>query len=43
MRGVITPDELAAKALHALSVAGELRSAAAVRRLVRLTLAGLRP
>ena len=35
-------DELAAYALHALGAAGELRSAAAVRRLVALTLAGLR-
>lgn len=43
VRGDVTPDELAAYALHALGAAGELRSAAAVRRLVDLTLAGLRP
>lgn len=43
VRGDATPDELAAYALHALGAAGELRSAAAVRRLVRLILAGLRP
>jgi hypothetical protein len=29
--------------VHALAAAGELRSTAAVRRLVSVTLAGLRP
>jgi len=43
VRGDVTPDELAAYCLAALAAAGELRSAAAVRRLVTITLAGLRP
>jgi len=43
VRDDVGPDELAAYALHALGAAGELRSAAAVRRLVRLTLTALRP
>jgi AcrR family transcriptional regulator len=37
------PDELAAYCLHALAAAGTLPSAAAVGRLVTVTLAGLRP
>ncbi len=38
-----SPDELANYCLHALGGAARLRSAAAVRRLVDLTLAALRP
>ncbi len=37
------PDELATYCLHALSAAGDLTSRTAVRRLVRVTLDGLRP
>ena len=37
------PDELASYCLHALTAAGSLPSKAAVRRLVAVTLAGLRP
>jgi AcrR family transcriptional regulator len=43
VRNDITPDELATYCLHALTAAGGLPSAAAVRRLVAVTLAGLRP
>ena len=43
VRSDIAADELAAYCLAALSAATELRSAAAVRRLVRLTLAGVSP
>ena len=43
VRDDVVPEELAAYALHALGAARELGSAAAVRRLVALTLAGLRP
>jgi len=43
VRDDIAPDELAVYALHAPGAAGELHSAAAVRRLVDLMLAGLRP
>lgn len=39
----VTPDELASYCLHALSAAGGMSSDAAVRRLVAVTLAGLRP
>ncbi len=39
----VTPDELASYCLHALGAAGELRSKAAVRRLVAVTLTGLSP
>jgi AcrR family transcriptional regulator len=42
IRDDVAPDELAAYCLHALSAAGGLPSAAAVRRLVTVTLAGLR-
>ena len=42
VRDDVAPDELAAFSLAALNAARELSSAAAVRRLVRLTLAGLR-
>lgn len=42
IRDDVAPDELATYCLHALSAAGDLRSATAVRRLVTLTLAGLR-
>jgi AcrR family transcriptional regulator len=42
VRDDTAPEELAAYCLAALAAAGELRSAAAVRRLVTLTLAGLR-
>lgn len=43
VRDDIAPDELASYCLHALSAAGGLPSEAAVRRLVAITLAGLRP
>jgi AcrR family transcriptional regulator len=43
VRDDIAPSELAAYSLHALAAAGTLPSAAAVRRLVTITLAGLRP
>lgn len=42
VRDDIAPDEQARYCLHALSAAGGLSSRAAVRRLVTLTLAGLR-
>jgi AcrR family transcriptional regulator len=43
VRDDVAPDELATYCLHALAAAGSLTSAAAVRRLVTVTLAGLRP
>jgi AcrR family transcriptional regulator len=43
LRDDVAPDELASYCLHALSAAGSLPSEAAVRRLVTVTLAGLRP
>ena len=43
VRGDVPPDELATYCLHALGAAGSLPSKAAVRRLVTVTLAGLRP
>ena len=43
LRVDIAPDELATYCLHALTAAGSLSSPAAVRRLVTVTLAGLRP
>src|SRR5260370_6350259 len=43
VRDDIAPDELASYCLHALSAASSLRSKTAVRRLVAVTLAGLRP
>ncbi|WP_434594093.1 TetR/AcrR family transcriptional regulator [Streptomyces sp. A5-4] len=43
LRDDVTPDELATYCLHALTAAGSLPSEAAVRRLVAVTLAGLRP
>ncbi|HEX2064820.1 MAG TPA: TetR/AcrR family transcriptional regulator [Acidimicrobiales bacterium] len=43
LRTDVPPDELAGYCIHALSAAGSLRSKAAVRRLVAVTLAGLRP
>ncbi|MEO6350780.1 MAG: TetR/AcrR family transcriptional regulator [Candidatus Limnocylindrales bacterium] len=42
VRNDILTDELAAYCLHALAAAGSVKSKAAVRRLVELTLAGLR-
>ena len=42
LRTDVPPDELAAFCLHALGAAADLPSAAAVRRLVHLTLDGLR-
>jgi AcrR family transcriptional regulator len=42
VRGDVAADELAAFCLHALSAATSLPSKAAVRRLVQVTLAGLR-
>jgi AcrR family transcriptional regulator len=43
VRDDVPPDELASYCIHALGAAGSLRSRAAVRRLVAVTLAGLRP
>jgi AcrR family transcriptional regulator len=43
IRDDTTPDELVTYCLHALNAAGTLPSKAAVRRLVTITLAGLRP
>jgi AcrR family transcriptional regulator len=43
LRGDVPPDELAAYCLHALTAASDVPSEAAVRRLVAVTLAGLRP
>lgn len=43
VRGDVSPDELAGFCLHALAGAGDLPSKAAVKRLVTVTLAGLRP
>jgi len=43
VRNDIAPEELASYCLHALTAAGSLPSKAAVRRLVTVTLAGLRP
>jgi AcrR family transcriptional regulator len=43
LRGDVAPEELANYCLHALSAAASLPSKAAVRRLVTVTLAGLRP
>jgi AcrR family transcriptional regulator len=43
VRDDVAPDELASYCLHALAAAGGLPSDAAVRRLVTVTLAGLRP
>jgi AcrR family transcriptional regulator len=42
-RDDVAPTELAAYCLHALTAAGSLPSQAAVRRLVSVTLTGLRP
>jgi hypothetical protein len=39
----VGPDELACYCLHALTAASRVTSKAAVRRLVQVTLAGLRP
>jgi AcrR family transcriptional regulator len=43
LRDDVSPDELASYCLHALTAASNLPSKAAVRRLVTVTLAGLRP
>jgi AcrR family transcriptional regulator len=43
LRNDVAPDELAGYCLHAITAAGSLRSKAAVRRLVTIILAGLRP
>ncbi len=43
LRNDVAPDELASYCLHALTAAASLPSEAAVRRLVTVTLAGLRP
>lgn len=43
LRDDVAPDELASYCLHALGAASSLPSEAAVRRLVTVTLAGLRP
>jgi len=42
IRDDVSPNELATYCLHALTAASDLRSKAAVRRLVAVTLAGLR-
>ncbi len=42
VRDDVAPDELASFCLHALGAASALRSKAAVRRLVSVTLAGIR-
>ncbi len=43
LRGDVAPKELAQFCLHALGAAGSLPSQAAVRRLVAVTMSGLRP
>jgi hypothetical protein len=43
VRDDVVPDELASYCLHALTAASSLPTKAAVRRLVTVTLAGLRP
>jgi hypothetical protein len=43
VRDDVAPEELASYCLHALTAASSLPSKAAVRRLVAVTLAGLRP
>lgn len=43
LRDDVVPEELAAYCLHALTAAGSLPSRAAVRRLVAVTVSGLRP
>jgi AcrR family transcriptional regulator len=43
VRTDVAPEELAAYCVHALAAAAGLRSRAAARRLVAVTLAGLRP
>jgi AcrR family transcriptional regulator len=43
LRDDVAPDELASYCVHALGAASSLPSKAAVRRLVTVTLAGLRP
>ncbi len=43
LRDDVAPDELASYCLHALTAASSLPSKAAVRRLVAVTLTGLRP
>ena len=43
LRDDVAPDELASYCLHALAAASTLKSRAAVRRLVTVTLAGLTP
>jgi hypothetical protein len=43
LRGDIAPAELAEHCLHALNAATRLPTKAATRRLVDVTLAGLRP
>jgi AcrR family transcriptional regulator len=43
VRGDVGPDELGSFCVHALNAAGAARSKAAVRRVVDLTLAALRP
>jgi hypothetical protein len=43
LRNDVAPDELASYCLYALAAVSNLPSKAAVRRLVTVTLAGLRP
>jgi hypothetical protein len=43
IRADIAPGELAGYCLHALTAAGSLPSEAAVRRLLAVTMSGLRP
>jgi hypothetical protein len=42
IRDDVTPEELASYSRHALTAASDLRSKAAVHRLVTVTLAGMR-
>jgi hypothetical protein len=43
VRDDVTPDELATYCEHALAAAGSLPSKAALRRLLQVTMTGLRP
>jgi len=43
LRADLAPEDLASYCLHALAAAGTLQSPAAVRSLVTVALAGLRP
>jgi hypothetical protein len=43
VRKDVAPDELVSYSLHALAAASDVPTKAAVRRLVEITMAGLRP